>query len=81
MKSRHTTVVGLIAALLPLAAPAQAPSPDEIRTADEAHRDQAIALYREFLALPNDAVYADDIARLVTWMEKAFESRSAHLFE
>ena len=35
----------------------------------------AIALYREFLSLPNDANYPDDIARLVDWMEVAFGAR------
>jgi acetylornithine deacetylase/succinyl-diaminopimelate desuccinylase-like protein len=29
-------------------------------------------LYREFLSLPNDANYPDDIMRMVEWMENAF---------
>jgi len=35
----------------------------------------AIALYREFLSLPNDANYPDDILRMVDWMEGAFAQR------
>lgn len=35
----------------------------------------AIALYREFLSLPNDASYPDDILQLIDWMEPAFEAR------
>ena len=35
----------------------------------------AVALYREFLSLPNDANYPDDILRMVEWMEDAFSDR------
>lgn len=35
----------------------------------------AIGLYREFLSLPNDAQYPDDILRMVEWMEGAFGER------
>ena len=35
----------------------------------------AVALYREFLSLPNDGHYPDDILRLVEWMEDAFGAR------
>ena len=75
MKPRHKACLGLAASLLPLFTAAQAPSGDEIRAAVDAHRDEAVALYREFLALPNDAVYPEDIERLVAWMERAFEAR------
>ncbi len=45
-----------------------------IRTLVEDNRQQAIALYREFLSLPNDANYPDDILRLVEWMENQFSA-------
>jgi acetylornithine deacetylase/succinyl-diaminopimelate desuccinylase-like protein len=47
----------------------------QIRTLTEANFDAAVALYREFLSLPNDANFPDDIARLVDWMEPAFAAR------
>jgi acetylornithine deacetylase/succinyl-diaminopimelate desuccinylase-like protein len=37
--------------------------------------NEAVALYREFLALPNDANYPDQIAALNTWVQAAFEAR------
>ena len=48
---------------------------DEIRASVEDHVMPAIALYREFLALPNDAQYPDDIEALVVWLEAAFADR------
>jgi len=35
----------------------------------------AIALYRDFLSLPNDAIYAEQIGELNIWIRQAFESR------
>jgi acetylornithine deacetylase/succinyl-diaminopimelate desuccinylase-like protein len=54
---------------------AEPPAPDELRRAVTDHVDDAVALYREFLALPNDALHPDDIEALVTWMESAFAGR------
>ncbi len=48
---------------------------EEIRASVERHRTASIALYREFLSLPNDANYPDDIERMVQWMETAFAAR------
>ncbi len=48
---------------------------EKIRAAVDANAARAIELFREFLALPNDALYPDDIATLVDWMEHAFVSR------
>ncbi len=56
-------------------AAADGPSNEQIRAAVEANRDAAVALYREFLGLPNDALNPADIERLVTWMEKTFAAR------
>ncbi len=63
-----------VLAILGLAMQAMAdPLPvDTIRTLTENNKRQAIALYREFLSLPNDANYPDDILRMVEWMEETF---------
>ncbi len=66
-----------IAAMLLAAVPvcAEPPSADDMRRAAENNIDGAVALYREFLALPNDALNPDDIDALITWMERAFGER------
>ncbi|HUP20368.1 MAG TPA: M20/M25/M40 family metallo-hydrolase [Gemmatimonadota bacterium] len=67
--------------LIALAAPAAAPAPaagqdaSEIRAAVRAQTPAALALYRELLRLPNDAHHPDDIARVLAWVERAFEER------
>lgn len=48
---------------------------DEIRAMAAAEQDSALALYREFLSLPNDAVYPAEIAKLIDWMEPQFRKR------
>ena len=73
----HRVTVATLA--LCLAAPSVwANEPVEVATIREltqAHIRPAIALYREFLSLPNDANYPDDILRMVEWMEGAFGDR------
>jgi acetylornithine deacetylase/succinyl-diaminopimelate desuccinylase-like protein len=54
---------------------AEPPAADDLRRAVTDHVDDAVALYREFLALPNDALHPDDIEALVAWMESAFAGR------
>ena len=46
-----------------------------IRELTQQNLRPAIELYREFLSLPNDANYPDDIMRMVAWMEDAFDAR------
>jgi len=48
---------------------------ETIRQLTQENIRPAIALYREFLSLPNDANYPDDILRMVEWMEGAFGQR------
>ena len=48
---------------------------ETIRQLVEENIRPAIALYREFLSLPNDANYPDDIADMVAWLEVAFDTR------
>ena len=50
-------------------------SVQDIRHAVDGNVNAAISLYREFLALPNDALEPDDIERLVAWLETAFGDR------
>ena len=47
----------------------------EIRDRVDENYSDAINLYREFLSLPNDGTYADDILKLIEWMEPAFKRR------
>ena len=48
---------------------------EEIRAAVDGHATSAIAFYRDFLGLPNDAQYADDIDILVEWLATEFTKR------
>lgn len=69
-------VLGLIQlAGLVQAAWAEPLSGSEIRERVDEHCRDAIGLFREFLSLPNDAAYPDDIQELIEWMEPAFEQR------
>ena len=74
---KKTTAFWPGAALLATLATATAepPSIEEIRAAVDENRDAAVGLYREFLALPNGAMYPDDIEALLAWMERAFGAR------
>lgn len=68
----HT--IPLLAAIVFFGAPSAAePLPvADIRALTEANIRPAVSLYREFLALPNDANYPDDILRMVEWMQSTF---------
>ena len=48
---------------------------EDLRRAVETNVGAAVALYRDFLGLPNDALHPDEIETLVTWMEEKFGSR------
>lgn len=61
--------------LLPGIVAAEPLDPDSIRAAVDAHFHESIALYREFLSLPNDAQIPDDIEALLAWTEQAFTDR------
>jgi acetylornithine deacetylase/succinyl-diaminopimelate desuccinylase-like protein len=75
-RTTQLCMLAIAAALfLAVTARAEPPSPDKLRGAVEGNVDRAVYLYREFLALPNDALYPEDIEALVTWMEGAFGER------
>lgn len=78
MNNNHSrcAIIAGISLLFSLRLAAADPLPvDTIRQLTESHTRPAISLYREFLSLPNDANYPDDIMRMVDWMETAFGSR------
>ncbi len=75
-RTTRLQLLAIMAALLMAAvAHGEPPSPAELRHAVDGNVDQAVSLYREFLALPNDALHPDDIETLVRWMEGAFAER------
>ena len=51
------------------------PTSTEIRGAVNDGIHASVELYREFLALPNDALYPADIEALLVWMQQAFSER------
>jgi len=74
---RSAVVTAPLVALLALA-PAlrgQTPSADDISRWTDAAADDALALYRDLLTLPNDANHPDDILTLTEWIETAFDDR------
>lgn len=46
----------------------------EIRRLTAEQTQPALALFREFLSLPNDARHSDDIQRMVRWLEARFDA-------
>ena len=73
-------VSGLLLLLIGLAlaagsAQAQGLAPNRIHELAEAQAPAAFALYRELLSLPNDAHHPEDIAKLLEWVENAFQER------
>ncbi len=71
-----TVCVGMALCLWGAANAIADPLPAEtIRRLAEENKRPAIELYREFLSLPNDANYPDDILKMVVWLEDAFGAR------
>ena len=69
------TPAALAALLVTLPALADPLPVSTIRALNDENRNASIELYREFLSIPNDANFPDDILRLVEWMEVAFGDR------
>ena len=66
----------LIVALTASVAPAAAgPDADRLRAGVEAGGAEAIALYRELLRYPNDALFPDDMEAVIAWLHEAFAAR------
>lgn len=50
-------------------------SAEAIRAMTKVQTPDALASYKDFLSLPNDTHYQDDIAKLVTWLDTAFTAQ------
>ncbi len=50
-------------------------SPEQIKALTDERTHQALSLYREYLTLPNDANFPEDIERLAVWLEHQFSQR------
>jgi acetylornithine deacetylase/succinyl-diaminopimelate desuccinylase-like protein len=59
----------------PTATHGQQLSREELKELTEQQFDAAIELYREFLSLPNDAHFPDDMRVIVDWLDSAFRLR------
>jgi acetylornithine deacetylase/succinyl-diaminopimelate desuccinylase-like protein len=74
----RTTVVVALGTVAPLTVTrgldAQLP-PERIRDLVDAEALRSIELFREYLGLPNDGHFPEDIDRLVAWLERAFAGR------
>lgn len=76
LKGVGSSFAALFSALCSMGVAIAEPLPvEKIREAVDANLADAVSLYREFLTLPNDAQYPDDIERLLTWIENAFSER------
>jgi len=65
-----------VGALAWAAQPAEAQmAPERIRALVEADAVPSIELFREYLSLPNDGHFPEDIDRLLVWLEGAFADR------
>lgn len=71
----RTSVLLTLFGLTVLPLQAQSISVERIEDIAASQTDDAFALYRELLSLPNDANYPEDILRLLEWLEGAFGSR------
>ncbi len=77
---RACAVVGLslFAAPLsaaPICAQTEGLDPTEIDRLAAVQEEAAIQTFREFLRLPNDAHFPDDLNRVIQWLERAFAER------
>ena len=75
MRSISTLVTCLAWLAATAGATAEPPAAERIRELTAQHAEEALLLFREFLAQPNDARHPADILRLVAWMEPVFQAR------
>jgi acetylornithine deacetylase/succinyl-diaminopimelate desuccinylase-like protein len=71
---RQFVLSSVVAALACMPLSAQL-SPGQIRSLVEAEAVPSIELFREYLGLPNDAHFAEDIDRLLRWLDVALTER------
>ena len=68
-------VLGLLLVLLSMRVISEPLEVTQIRQLTLENTPAALNLYREFLRLPNDALYPQDIKKLLSWMEGEFTQR------
>lgn len=70
-------LLALLLSVFSLATVAQQPplSVKQIQTLTQAHAHPALNLFREYLALPNDANFPEDIEHVARWLEQQFGQR------
>jgi len=68
-------LVATLAVVLVRPAAGESPAAEEIRQAVDGHTAESVAFFREFLALPNDALYPATIEAQVSWMGTEFSRR------
>lgn len=71
--------VAALAVVAPTSVSAQALAPETIRTQVTADVQDAFSMYREYLSLPNDGHFPEDIETLVQWLEVEFGERGFEL--
>jgi acetylornithine deacetylase/succinyl-diaminopimelate desuccinylase-like protein len=71
----HRCVLAALVLFVTTSALGDPPDATAIRAAVEGHTAESISLYREFLALPNDAQNPEDIAALNAWIAAALTKR------
>lgn len=69
------SLVASVVLITPAASYAESITRNEIRQLTAENTGAAFGLFRDFLSLPNDANYPDDIARMVDWLEPQFRKR------
>lgn len=74
MFKRVISFLGLVT-LLVGSARGQIKTPEQIKTASRNELQNAVTSFREFLAIPNDGHYPDQINNNLTWVKTAFENR------
>lgn len=72
---RRAIGLAVLAVVVASQAAAGQPAPEVIRDLTRRHTSSALATFREYLSLPNDAHRPEDIQRLLTWLEAAFRER------
>jgi len=72
---RRFPVLSLLLVLLSLQLSAEPLEVTRIRQLTQENTAAALNLYREFLRLPNDALYPQDIMKLLSWLEGEFTQR------
>jgi acetylornithine deacetylase/succinyl-diaminopimelate desuccinylase-like protein len=77
MTVRRLALLAALAIAPALSSPSSAAGlpPELVEAMTAPHDERALALYREFLTLPNDALHPEEIFEVVAWMERELGRR------